>query len=176
MIRRLLLAAVLLGALLTADAQALSHVTIYGHRGASGYRPEHTLASYRLAARMGADYIEPDLVTTKDGVLVARHEPAIGATTDVATRPEFASRRTTKVIYGITYAAFGVGGAIGPIAMGYGFTYFGSYGPGLALLAVAPVIAALLLTLLGPYRYASHRGARPHARPLPAAQPLKEQA
>jgi glycerophosphoryl diester phosphodiesterase len=78
--------------------------TIYGHRGASGYRPEHTLASYRLAARMGADYIEPDLVSTKDHVLVARHEPAIGATTDVADHPEFASRRTTKVIDGVTYA------------------------------------------------------------------------
>ena len=78
--------------------------TIYGHRGASGYRPEHTLASYRLAARIGADYIEPDLVMTKDHVLVARHEPAIGGTTDVASHPEFASRRKTKVIDGITFA------------------------------------------------------------------------
>ena len=65
---------------------------IIGHRGASGYRPEHTLASYRLAAEMGADYIEPDLVSTKDGVLVARHEPEIGGTTDVADHPEFADR------------------------------------------------------------------------------------
>jgi glycerophosphoryl diester phosphodiesterase len=78
--------------------------TIYGHRGASGYRPEHTLASYRLAARMGADYIEPDLVLTKDHVLVARHEPAIGGTTDVADHPEFADRRKTKVIDGTTFA------------------------------------------------------------------------
>jgi glycerophosphoryl diester phosphodiesterase len=78
--------------------------TIYGHRGAAGYRPEHTLGSYRLAARMGADYIEPDLVSTKDHVLVARHEPAIGATTDVADHPEFADRRTTKVIDGVTFA------------------------------------------------------------------------
>jgi glycerophosphoryl diester phosphodiesterase len=78
--------------------------TIYGHRGAAGYRPEHTLASYRTGARLGADYIEPDLVSTKDHVLVARHEPAIGATTDVADHPEFASRRTTKVIDGITFA------------------------------------------------------------------------
>jgi glycerophosphoryl diester phosphodiesterase len=78
--------------------------TIYGHRGAAGYRPEHTLGSYRLAARMGADYIEPDLVSTKDGALVARHEPAIGATTDVASHPEFAGRRTTKVIDGTTFA------------------------------------------------------------------------
>jgi glycerophosphoryl diester phosphodiesterase len=77
---------------------------IYGHRGAAGYRPEHTLASYRLATRIGADYIEPDLVMTKDHVLVARHEPAIGGTTDVAQHPEFASRRKTKVIDGITFA------------------------------------------------------------------------
>ena len=73
---------------------------VIGHRGASGYRPEHTLASYRLAVRMGADYIEPDLVSTKDGVLVARHENEIGGTTDVAAHPEFAARRTTKTIDG----------------------------------------------------------------------------
>ncbi|HET7518890.1 MAG TPA: glycerophosphodiester phosphodiesterase [Actinomycetes bacterium] len=71
-----------------------------GHRGASGYRPEHTLASYRLAIGMGADFIEPDLVSTKDHVLVARHENEISATTDVADHPEFASRRTTKTIDG----------------------------------------------------------------------------
>jgi glycerophosphoryl diester phosphodiesterase len=74
---------------------------VIGHRGAAGYRPEHTLASYELAARMGADYIEPDLVSTKDGVLVARHEPEISATTDVASHPEFADRRKTKVIDGV---------------------------------------------------------------------------
>jgi glycerophosphoryl diester phosphodiesterase len=73
---------------------------VIGHRGASGYRPEHTLASYELAARMGADFIEPDLVSTKDGVLVARHEPEIGGTTDVTDHPEFASRRTTKLLDG----------------------------------------------------------------------------
>lgn len=73
---------------------------VVGHRGASGYRPEHTLAAYELAARMGADYIEPDLVPTKDGVLVARHENNITGTTDVAEHPEFADRRTTKVIDG----------------------------------------------------------------------------
>ncbi len=78
--------------------------TIYGHRGAAGYRPEHTLASYRVGARLGADYIEPDLVSTKDHVLVARHEPAIGGTTDVADHPEFTARRTTKVIDGTTFA------------------------------------------------------------------------
>jgi glycerophosphoryl diester phosphodiesterase len=75
--------------------------TVVGHRGASGYRPEHTLASYELAARMGADYIEPDLVSTKDGVLVARHEPEISGTTDVAAHPEFADRKTTKSLDGV---------------------------------------------------------------------------
>jgi glycerophosphoryl diester phosphodiesterase len=80
--------------------QSAEQVAVFGHRGASGYRPEHTLASYELAARMGADYIEPDLVSTKDGVLVARHENEIGGTTDVAAHPEFASRKTTKVIDG----------------------------------------------------------------------------
>lgn len=74
---------------------------VIGHRGASGYRPEHTLAAYELAARMGADYIEPDLVATKDGVLVARHENEISGTTDVAERPEFADRKTTKTIDGV---------------------------------------------------------------------------
>ncbi len=73
---------------------------VIGHRGASGYRPEHTLASYALAARMGADYIEPDLVSTKDGVLVARHENDITGTTNVADKPEFAGRKTTKVVDG----------------------------------------------------------------------------
>jgi glycerophosphoryl diester phosphodiesterase len=75
---------------------------VVGHRGASGYRPEHTLASYELAARMGADYVEPDLVTTKDHVLVTRHEPEIGGTTDVASHPEFAARKTTKVLDGVS--------------------------------------------------------------------------
>jgi len=74
---------------------------VIGHRGASGYRPEHTLASYELAARLGADLIEPDLVVTRDHVLVARHEPEIGATTDVASRPEFAARRRTVVLDGV---------------------------------------------------------------------------
>jgi glycerophosphoryl diester phosphodiesterase len=74
---------------------------VIGHRGASGYRPEHTLAAYRLAIAMGADYIEPDLVSTRDHVLVARHENEIGGTTDVAAHPEFAARRTTKTIDGV---------------------------------------------------------------------------
>jgi len=81
---------------------AVTAPLVIGHRGASGYRPEHTLASYELAARMGADFIEPDLVSTRDHVLVARHENEIGATTDVASRPEFADRLATKVIEGDT--------------------------------------------------------------------------
>lgn len=73
---------------------------IIAHRGASGERPEHTLAAYELAIDRGADYIEPDLVATKDGVLVARHENEISGATDVAQRPEFAARLTTRVIDG----------------------------------------------------------------------------
>ena len=83
------------------DSTALRPLII-GHRGASGSRPEHTLASYELAIELGADYIEPDLVSTKDGVLIARHEVNIKDTTDVATRPEFASRFTTKIIDGVS--------------------------------------------------------------------------
>lgn len=75
---------------------------IVAHRGASGYRPEHTLDAYRLAIAMGADDIELDLVPTRDGVLVARHESEIGATTDVASHPEFADRHATRVIDGKT--------------------------------------------------------------------------
>lgn len=74
---------------------------IVGHRGASGYRPEHTLESYKLAIELGADFIEPDLVATKDGVLIARHEPIMSGTTDVSTRAEFASRKTTRKIDGV---------------------------------------------------------------------------
>jgi glycerophosphoryl diester phosphodiesterase len=74
---------------------------VIAHRGASGYAPEHTLAAYFIAVQQGADYIEPDLVVTRDGVLVARHENEIGGTTDVAAHPEFADRRTTKVIDGV---------------------------------------------------------------------------
>ncbi len=75
-------------------------MTVIAHRGASGERPEHTLESYRLAIEQGADYIEPDLVMTRDRVLIARHENEIGGTTDVADRPEFAGRRRTQVIDG----------------------------------------------------------------------------
>jgi glycerophosphoryl diester phosphodiesterase len=74
--------------------------TVFAHRGASGYRPEHTIAAYELAARQCADYVEPDLVMTRDGVLVDRHEPEISGTTDVAARPEFAARLTTKQLDG----------------------------------------------------------------------------
>jgi glycerophosphoryl diester phosphodiesterase len=73
---------------------------VIAHRGASGYRPEHTLAAYELAIDMGADYVEPDLVPTKDGQLVARHENEISTTTDVANHPEFAGRNQTKTIDG----------------------------------------------------------------------------
>ncbi|MGW0205234.1 glycerophosphodiester phosphodiesterase [Streptomyces sp. NPDC003233] len=75
---------------------------IIGHRGASGYRPEHTFGSYNLALDLGADVVEAgDLVPTKDGHLVCRHEPEIGGTTDVASHPEFADRKTTKTLDGV---------------------------------------------------------------------------
>jgi len=81
-------------------------VTVIAHRGASGERPEHTLESYRLAIAQGADYIEPDLVMTRDGVLVARHENEIAGTTDVAVHPEFADRRRTQTIDGETLSGW----------------------------------------------------------------------
>ena len=83
-----------------ARAQARRGATVYAHRGASALRPEHTLASYAKAIQDGADFIEPDLVSTRDGVLVARHEPDIAETTDVAARAEFASRRRTLAFDG----------------------------------------------------------------------------
>ena len=89
---------------LTASAAAAPRPLIIGHRGASGHRPEHTLEAYRLAAEMGADYIEPDLVSTKDGVLIARHENEIGATTDAADR--FPDRRRTKTIDGQSHTGW----------------------------------------------------------------------
>ena len=114
-VRTLVAAGVLLSGLLNACASTAppvtpnsSHRRAYGHegliviahRGASGYRPEHTLAAYGLAIRQGADFIEPDLVATRDGVLIARHENEISGTTDVAMRPEFAARKVTKIIDG----------------------------------------------------------------------------
>ncbi len=74
---------------------------VIAHRGASGERPEHTLEAYRLGIEQGADFVEPDLVATKDGALVCRHENEISGTTDVASRPEFAARRATKTIDGV---------------------------------------------------------------------------
>ncbi|MFT4936584.1 MAG: glycerophosphoryl diester phosphodiesterase [Pseudoalteromonas distincta] len=74
---------------------------VIAHRGASGERPEHTLAAYQRAIDQGADFIEPDLVMTRDGVLVARHENEISGTTDVADRPDFADRRTERLIDGV---------------------------------------------------------------------------
>ena len=80
----------------------MSQPIVIAHRGASGYAPEHTLASYFIAIEQGADYIEPDLVMTRDGVMVARHENEIGGTTDVAARREFSGRHTTKIVDGVS--------------------------------------------------------------------------
>jgi glycerophosphoryl diester phosphodiesterase len=79
---------------------------VIGHRGASGYLPEHTLEAYKLAIEQGADFIEPDLVATKDGVLIARHEPNLIATTDVSKRPEFASRKKKMNVDGVDEEGF----------------------------------------------------------------------
>jgi glycerophosphoryl diester phosphodiesterase len=84
--------------LMLSASAAATRPLIIGHRGASGHRPEHTLESYRLAVEMGADFIEPDLVATKDGALIARHENEIGSTTDVADR--FPDRKRTKKVDG----------------------------------------------------------------------------
>jgi glycerophosphoryl diester phosphodiesterase len=98
---RVTAALILLLASVTAET---SRPLIIGHRGASGHRPEHTLEGYRLAAEMGADFIEPDLVSTKDGVLIARHENEIGGTTDVEVK--FPARRTTRTIDGQTVSGW----------------------------------------------------------------------
>jgi len=96
-----IIAAALLGAAIPAVAQAADNTPlIIAHRGASAERPEHTLAAYELAIDQGADYIEPDLVVTKDLQLVARHENELSGTTDVASREEFEDRRRTKVVEG----------------------------------------------------------------------------
>ncbi|MFN0104387.1 MAG: glycerophosphodiester phosphodiesterase [Bryobacteraceae bacterium] len=79
---------------------------VIGHRGASGYLPEHTIESYRRAIEIGADFVEPDLVSTKDGHLIARHEPMLDDTTDVNTLSEFASKKTTKTLDGVKTTAF----------------------------------------------------------------------
>ena len=79
---------------------------LIGHRGAGGYLPEHTLESYALAIELGADYVEPDLVATRDGVLIARHEPNMIGTTDVKTRPEFANRKRIAKVDGVNEEGF----------------------------------------------------------------------
>src|SRR6267142_1605689 len=79
---------------------------VIGHRGAHGYLPAHTLEGYALAIELGADFIEPDLVSTKDGHLIARHEPNMIATTDVASRPEFASRRLATSVVAIMFGSW----------------------------------------------------------------------
>ena len=88
------------------QSRPLSPPIVIAHRGASGLRPEHTIASYTLAIEQGADFIEPDLVLTKDNVFVARHENDITGTTNVATHPEFAARRTTKLIDGESHTGW----------------------------------------------------------------------
>ncbi len=95
---RLILAAFLI----LTGSPALADPLIIAHRGASGERPEHTRAAYELAIEQGADFIEPDLVMSRDGVLIVRHENEISGTTDIAARPEFADRRTTRTIDGQT--------------------------------------------------------------------------
>jgi len=85
-------------AITIAGSAAMATPLIIGHRGAAGHRPEHTIAGYRLGAEMGADYIEPDLVSTKDGVLIARHENEIASTTDAAAK--FPDRKRTKTVDG----------------------------------------------------------------------------
>jgi glycerophosphoryl diester phosphodiesterase len=104
-----LAAAAVAVAILGPPAVAAAHEKkplVIGHRGAAGYLPDHTLQGYELAIDMGADYIEPDLVATKDGHLIARHEPNMVATTDVATRPKFASREDTRMVDGASDTGF----------------------------------------------------------------------
>jgi glycerophosphoryl diester phosphodiesterase len=98
--RRTFAAATAAMSALPAMAQPKPKPIVIAHRGASGERPEHTLMAYRLAIAEGADFIEPDLVLTKDGHLVVRHENEISGTTDVASRSEFAARKVTKTIDG----------------------------------------------------------------------------
>jgi glycerophosphoryl diester phosphodiesterase len=105
--RRALAVASALGVCAAVPAQAAPTLNgdapiVIGHRGAAGYRPDHTLEGYALAIAQGADYIEPDLVLTKDQVLIARHEPMLGGTTDVGSHPEFAARKTTRLVDGVS--------------------------------------------------------------------------
>ncbi|MGL5447362.1 MAG: glycerophosphodiester phosphodiesterase [Rhabdaerophilum sp.] len=107
MITKRLLVSAALAALVAAPAFA-QHKTldgkppiVIGHRGSPGYLPDHTLEGYKRAIEMGVDFIEPDLVATKDGVLIARHEPMLGGTTDVASKPEFANRKRKVKVDGV---------------------------------------------------------------------------
>lgn len=97
----------LLGFQAAAEADNLSRMKttplVIGHRGTAGHRPDHTIEGYTLAIELGADFIEPDLVLTKDGHMIARHEPMIGGTTDVASHPEFADRKTKRFVDGVEY-------------------------------------------------------------------------
>jgi glycerophosphoryl diester phosphodiesterase len=104
--RDLLLGAGALAGCVSMNEIARTRPIIIAHRGASAYRPEHTLGAYRLAIAQGADYIEPDLVMTKDGVLVCRHENELSAATNVADHPEFADRRKEKTVDGVTSAGW----------------------------------------------------------------------
>jgi glycerophosphoryl diester phosphodiesterase len=112
---RALLATAFIGCIVAAPAYARDgddrdegerRPLVIGHRGAHGYLPAHTLEGYALAIELGADYIEPDLVATKDGHLIASHEPNLITTTDVASRPEFASRRRTVIVDGVADTGF----------------------------------------------------------------------
>ena len=91
---------------LSMSIKPLPKIIVIAHRGASAYRPEHTIGSYTLAIEYGADVIEPDLVATQDGVLVARHENEISGTTDVAEHAEFAARKATKTIDGVALSGW----------------------------------------------------------------------
>jgi len=93
-------------ALEESTATGSSRPVIVGHRGAPAYRPEHTAASYELAIEMGVEFIEPDVVVSRDGVLVVRHENELSRSTDIASRPEFADRRTTKDVDGHEYTGW----------------------------------------------------------------------
>lgn len=105
--RQILGAAAVMSALPSlARADARTAPLITGHRGAPGYLPEHTIPGYELAIKMGVDFIEPDLVATKDGHLIVRHEPLLSVTTDVTTRPEFADRKRMRLLDGIEMTDF----------------------------------------------------------------------
>ena len=106
MLRAALVLAMIATPALAQEAVITSKPIVIAHRGASGERPEHTLAAYQLAIEQGADFIEPDLVMTKDGQLVARHENDITGTTDVASRTEFADRKRSKTIDGVSHSGW----------------------------------------------------------------------